>query len=184
MIRAPRTIRWADADGAEAGLEHCEIRVDAEGLSVASVVAGTIEGARFGLSYTLSVDAAWRVRAAELRATSGRVLRLGRDGERWTVNGAPDPALDGCVDLDIRATPFTNTLPIRRLALSPGQSAEFAVVYVSVPDLTVEPSRQRYTRIGAATYRFESLEDGFTADLPVDPDGLVIDYPGLFRRLP
>jgi uncharacterized protein len=27
-----------------------------------------------------------------------------------------------------------------------------------------------------------SLDGGFTADLQVDADGLVLDYPGLFRR--
>ena len=35
---------------------------------------------------------------------------------------------------------------------------------------------------GGGLYRFESLDGGFTADLPVDPDGLVLDYPGLFKR--
>jgi uncharacterized protein len=28
-----------------------------------------------------------------------------------------------------------------------------------------------------------SLDGGFTADLPVDLDGLILDYPGLFRRV-
>jgi hypothetical protein len=32
-------------------------------------------------------------------------------------------------------------------------------------------------------YRFLNLDGGFTADLQVDPDGLVLDYPGLFRRV-
>jgi hypothetical protein len=27
------------------------------------------------------------------------------------------------------------------------------------------------------------LDGGFTADLPVDADGLVLDYPGLFKRV-
>jgi hypothetical protein len=36
---------------------------------------------------------------------------------------------------------------------------------------------------GGGTYRFVSLDGGFTADLPVDLDGLVVDYPGLFRRV-
>jgi hypothetical protein len=48
--------------------------------------------------------------------------------------------------------------------------------------------RVRYARLntgegGAITYRFVSLDGGFRADLPVDPDGLVLDYPGRFRRV-
>ena len=53
-----------------------------------------------------------------------------------------------------------------------------------MPDLTVFPSDQRYTAIDSTLlYRFESIESGFTAELPVDEDGFVLDYPGLFKRL-
>ena len=44
--------------------------------------------------------------------------------------------------------------------------------------------QQRYTNLGGGRYRFESLDDDFTADLTVDEAGLVVDYPGLFRRRP
>ncbi|MFP4903215.1 putative glycolipid-binding domain-containing protein, partial [Paraburkholderia sp. BR14261] len=33
-------------------------------------------------------------------------------------------------------------------------------------------------------YRYEGIIRDFTANLRVDEDGLVIDYPTLFRRLP
>ena len=32
-------------------------------------------------------------------------------------------------------------------------------------------------------YKFESLDSGFIADITVDQDGLVEDYPGLFKRV-
>ena len=96
------------------------------------------------------------------------------------------PELEGCIDVDISATPFTNTLPIRRLELEPGQSEELTVTYVRVPELLVGPERQRYGCLEAQTdgglYRLEALPSGFTAELPVGAEGLVIDYPGLFRR--
>ena len=58
------------------------------------------------------------------------------------------------------------------------------VAYIRVPSLAITPARQRYTAITPnALYRFESLESGFSADLPVDGQGLVTDYPGLFRRV-
>jgi uncharacterized protein len=96
------------------------------------------------------------------------------------------PELEGCIDIDISATPFTNTLPIRRLGLKPDQSEELTVTYIRVPELLVGPERQRYgcleDQAEGGLYRFEALPSGFTASLPVDADGLVIDYPGLFRR--
>lgn len=46
---------------------------------------------------------------------------------------------------------------------------------------------QRYTCLEAdaagGRYRFEQVGSGFTAVLQVDADGLVDDYPGLFKRV-
>jgi len=105
-------------------------------------------------------------------------------------SGKPLPSLKGCLDVDIAVTPFTNTLPIRRLALPPSASATLRMTYITVPDLQVAVTEQRYTCLEATSfggrYRFESLEQGvtsFTAELPVGQDGLVLHYPELFRRV-
>ena len=46
-------------------------------------------------------------------------LSLTGDGAgRWQIDGRDAPDLDGCLDLDIQVTPFTNSLPIRRLDLA------------------------------------------------------------------
>ncbi len=113
------------------------------------------------------------------RATPGKQRARLLAGERQD-----QPALRGCIDVDIQATPITNTLPIRRLDLKAGESMEIRLCYISMPDLIVSAASQRYTALDPGSlYRFESLEDGFTADLPVDQDGFVLDYPGLFKRL-
>jgi hypothetical protein len=91
--------------------------------------------------------------------------------------------LQGCLDIDIAACAFTNTLPIRRLALEVGQSAEIQVAYLHIPDLRVERVPQRYTRVAPQRYRYEGLSTGFVAEITVDEDGLVIDYPQLCRRV-
>ncbi|GCE05797.1 hypothetical protein KDAU_31260 [Dictyobacter aurantiacus] len=63
---------------------------------------------------------------------------------------------------------------------------DLLVAYISVPDLSICPAQQRYTCLsrstGGGTYRYEGLESNFTADLPVDSRGLVIDYPALWQR--
>src|SRR3989442_276922 len=92
--------------------------------------------------------------------------------------------LDGALDVDLTATPFTNTLPIRRLGLAAGRTAEILTVYVRVPELSVEADRQRYTCLEPMRrYRFESVDGDFTRDLEEDAHGLVVVYPGLFRRV-
>lgn len=183
-----RNVMWAPWTGV--GLEHLELVQNDGGVLADGVVIGIEEGMPFRVRYELRCDAEWRVR--ELTALSpgeGKEIRLLADGEgRWTTTtGDTIRYLNGCIDADISATPFTNTLPIRRLMLEPGESVDLEVAYCAVPALRVETEPQRYTcleRSGeGGTYRFESLDGGFTADLSVDADGLVLDYPDLFRRV-
>ncbi len=119
---------------------------------------------------------------ATTRACIGTLcLEHGEDG--WTVDGELRPDLDEAIDVDIVLTPFTNTLPIRRHPLGVGEHADFLMAWVDVPSLEVHPDPQRYTRLDATHYRFDSLDSDFTRDLEVDPDGVVVTYPGLFERL-
>ncbi|WP_118134110.1 putative glycolipid-binding domain-containing protein [Oceanicella sp. SM1341] len=177
-----RTVRWANAAGT--GLEHLALGPSPGGFTAESMVIGEDEGVRFALRYRLEVDAGWRVRSLAAACPGGPELRLTADGEgHWQQDGAALPELDGCIDVDISATPFTNTLPVRRLALAEGAAQAIRVAYIPVPGLRPHAMRQRYTRLGAARYLYESVESGFRAELPLDADGLVEDYPGLFRRL-
>jgi hypothetical protein len=89
-----------------------------------------------------------------------RALGLRSDGAgRWQdTNGAHLSPLAGCEDIDIWPTPFTNSVPIWRSHLAIGERR---------------------------LYRFENLDgSGFQADLTVDENGLVTDYPGYFARVP
>jgi hypothetical protein len=117
------------------------------------------------------------------------VLTATPDGS-WRANGQPRPDLTGCIDIDINSTPLTNTLPIRRLGWAPGQARDFVMAHVSVPELTVRSVQQRYTCLttgaagtdrdaspgeASALFRYETAP--FRADLLVDDNGLVVDYP-------
>lgn len=181
-----RTIRWSAWEGGEAGLEHVEISPVEGGIELSGVAIGRKESRRFALAYRVRVDQTWRTRDARLRTAAGRVLHLESNGQGlWHANGVERPDLQGCLDIDIAASPVTNALPIRRLGLKAGEGIDIRLCYISVPDLEVAPREQRYTALEPGRlYRFESLESGFTAELPVDADGFVLDYPGLFRRLP
>jgi hypothetical protein len=58
------------------------------------------------------------------------------------------------------------------------------MAWVFGPDLRVRPQAQAYTRLAERLYLFENLDgSGFQAELAVDEDGIVLDYPGLFRRV-
>jgi uncharacterized protein len=187
-LNAEREVIWVAWEGP--GLEHLRLVPHEEGVVANGLVIGLEGGRPFRISYEIRCDRRWRVREVRAVAPDSErpVLDLLADGEgRWKRRGGePVPELNGCIDVDISATPFTNTLPIRRLGLKPGESEELAVTYVRVPELLVGPEKQRYgcleARIDGGLYRFEALPSGFTAELPVDHDGLVIHYPRLFRR--
>jgi hypothetical protein len=183
-----REVMWVSWEGP--GLEHLRLVTSDRGVVANGLVIGLEAGRPFRIGYEIRCDGHWRVRELRVAAPDSErpVLELLADGEgHWKRgDGEPIPELDGCIDVDISASPFTNTLPIRRLGLEPGQSEELRVAYVRVPELLVGAERQRYGCLEAGAndglYQFEALPSGFTAALPVDADGLVIDYSGLFRR--
>ena len=72
---------------------------------------------------------------------------------------------------------------IGRLKLPIGRSAEIKAAYITVPELELSPAPQRYTRLAADRYRYEGLGTGFAAEIAIDADGLVLDYPGVFERV-
>jgi uncharacterized protein len=186
-----RNIIWSPWD--EPGLEHLHFVQEDQQILADGMILRVKDGRPFRARYQIRCDPAWRVQAVEISLldSSHEDIRLYADGKGNWKDGAgnPIPILDGCVDVDISITPFTNTLPVRRLKWEQGTSAEFAAAYIAVPEMEVRPSRQRYTCLERSAegglYRYEDkgLFRGFTALLPVDSDGLVLDYPELFRRV-
>jgi hypothetical protein len=169
------------------GVEHLVLREDAREVVAESVVVGSADSAPFAIRYRIRCDKSWRVSSAEVVLVgSDRKIEIAGDGKgNWSdVSGKPLPKLAGAIDIDLSATPFTNTLPIRRLKLRAGQSAEIVTVYILAPALTLTTDPQRYTCLEPRKrYRYESIDSDFTRDIEVDRRGMVVTYPGLFRRL-
>jgi uncharacterized protein len=176
------------------GLEHMRIFTQLDGIVADGLILGVSEEEPFRLRYEIQCDQRWKLRAVHISLLGdvSEPLHLVTDGEgSWATRGGEAlSSLTGCLDVDISVTPFTNTLPIRRLSLQSGESAILSIAYISAPNLQLEVAEQRYTCLettpSGGRYRFESLEQGevvFTAELPVDQDGLVMDYPELFRRV-
>ncbi len=132
----------------------------------------------------------WR-RALDLRRAAGGAWSCASESEGTL--GLPAPggdvaALAGALDCDLALSPISNSMPVLRHRLHEGGGpVDFLMAWVSVPDLSVHPSRQRYRFLrrepGARIVRFESLDGGFAAEIGFDDDGLVLDYPGIARRV-
>lgn len=175
--------RWQPLDGI--GLEHLNLDYRDDVIVADGVVVGDRGDGPFGCSYRICCDTAWRVRSVEVHAAGGASLVLTSDGDgHWCDgDGAAQPELAGCMDVDIAATPFTNTLPVRRLGAALQGRTPIAVVYIPVPSLATRRMEQAYTRLAGGRYLYEGPIGEFQAELDVDADGLVRHYPSLFTRL-
>jgi uncharacterized protein len=180
-----RAVTW---QGVEEWLaEHTQIDLWDDGIAASGVQLGA-EPEPYRVDYHLDAPRDWITRRLEVDASGAgwrRTLVLEHDGTgAWTIDGERAPVLDGALDCDLAFSPLTNLMPVRRAALhaEPGMH-DFAMAWVSVPDLAVHRSPQRYEHVRPGVVRFVSLDADFTADLELDADGLVVRYPQLAERV-
>lgn len=173
---------WRGLHPERTSLEHLELD---PWTRARGTVTETGDSTGYAAHYDLTLDPAGFPQAVDLSFSDGRRLGLRRsvDGEWTRESGEPLPEFTGCTDLDLSATPLTNTLPLRRLGLAVGEGAVIEAVWVGLPEFTLRRVRQRYIRLGERTYRYENLESGYRNEVTVDEHGLVVLYPGAFERV-
>ncbi|MDY7084161.1 MAG: putative glycolipid-binding domain-containing protein [Actinomycetota bacterium] len=159
-----------------------ELRTDPEWVTAFFDVA--VEGAGWSRSVRLDLAAGrWRVTTAERGSLDSVLSSAGHAGAGLPGTEDPD-LLYGAFDVDLGGSPLTNTLPIRRLGLhraaADGTAHRLSVAWVLLPSLEVVQADQIYTALGEGRVRFAS--ETFSADLSIDEDGFVVDYPGLAAR--
>jgi hypothetical protein len=178
--RPHRRIMWQALEWP--GCEDLDLAFDGTGVVADGLVIARVDGEAVRMAYRVECDEHWRAREVTIGLHGETPRTFAGDGAgTWSEDGRERADLAGCIDVDIALPPFTNTLPIRRLALAEGAAADLDVVYfLPVPRLEVSRAAQRYRRTGSG-YRYES--GSFSADLTVDGDGLVTDYPGLWAMV-
>jgi hypothetical protein len=177
------TVLWQDVE--TGALDRCRLETGPDGLRLSGTVLTPEHGSPLDVRYLVEAGPDGLTRRVELELDGGATRRvLLADGAgHWRWEGGPELAeVAGSLDVDLTVTPATNTLPIRRLAaLEVGRAADLHMAWVQFPGLEVLASAQRYERLAPDRWRFST--DGFQAELLVDPDGLVLDYGGVFRSL-
>ena len=183
MTLSQRTLIWRGLD--DISLEFFTLRQRSAGWQLAGTVVAIQEERPLHVNYVIDCSADWHTHRVELTVSDAgedRSLALRPSGDGgWLANDQQVDAVSGCVDIDLGITPATNTLPIRRLSLAVGESADVVATWVRFPSLTIQPLSQRYTRLSEHCYRYES-DTGFAAVLDVDDDGLVTSYPTGWER--
>jgi uncharacterized protein len=196
-----RAVAWVKDE--PFGVEFAEIDIGEEHMGARGVAIGTAPRP-YRLDYELETHAGFataRLRVASRGEGWRRELDLGRDADgAWSVATDEEGHLDlppaggdaerlvGALDCDLGLSPVTNMMPIlRHDLLHGGGPLEFTMAWVAVPALTVRPDGQRYRHLSSAAdhhvIRFEAIDGSFAADITVDADAVVIDYPAIARRL-
>lgn len=181
MRQLRRSILWENPH--DGSTEICRLTVSGDGLALEGIVLAPAEDGPARVDYRVDADERGNTRGAQLRIegpTGVRDVELSRRGDGWLVNGSREPSLDGCADVDLRVTPATNTLPLRRLGLGVGERGEVRAAWVGFPHLELLPLEQTYERVSEDTYRYRSGD--FVADLRVDDAGLVLRYGEAYWR--
>ncbi|MEV6711936.1 putative glycolipid-binding domain-containing protein [Lentzea sp. NPDC051208] len=190
--RRPEMFTWQGIH--EPRLEQVRLLLSSDQRLRASgrlVAAGPDE--QFNASFEVSVGESGQVNRLLLRTATvleERQCSLSRteDGA-WLVDhgqGSKRETFNDALDVDVQFAVLFNAIPIRRLGLhrEPGEHA-LPVVRVSLPDLTVKAVTQTYKTVSVgdevSVVRFKS--GGFEQNIKVDPNGLVVEYPLISKRI-
>ncbi len=184
-----RNVFWSRLD--ETGMEHLHLIEGQHGFTANGLILAVQENVPYRIRYTVHCDPSWHVREVRVDILDSSVpqIHLKADGKGHWRSSADQriTELDGCIDVDISATPFTNTIPIQRLNLAIGEVAEIDVAYINIPTMQVTAVKQRYTYLESGDdgvhYQYAGYPSGYQAELVVDQDRLVIAYPDLFMRV-
>ena len=196
-MREHHALVWRGLDAWRA--EYADVVLQADRLLARGTQIG-VEPLPYRLSYSLDTAAGFvttRLTADAVGAGWSRRLDLSRDAYgAWHVSAdargnadLPDPGGDTerfaeALDCDIANCPVTNAMPVlRERLMEGGEPRDFVMAWVSVPDLSVRRSEQRYEPVSGSTVRYVALDGDFRAELGLDGSGLVVHYPDMAERV-
>jgi hypothetical protein len=196
-----RSIGWVKEN--ELGFEFADVYLQPHRLTATGIAIGAAS-VGYRLDYKLETLTGF-ITSGLLVTTRGdgwsRELDIRRPKSgKWSIRTKKSGLLDlpapggdvadlsDALDCDLAFSPLTNSMPVLRHGLLEGGGPlDFVMAWVSVPELSVHASRQRYTYVRGdsqtAVIRYESRDGNFVSEITFDMDGLVVDYPKLGRRL-
>jgi len=166
-------------------LDYCNVRGVTGGWRFNGMLIIKRKTNPIGAHYDILVDKRFKTRRLIVEKTergveSRKKIELRRDA--WLVDGKERSDLSECTDVDIEASPVTNTLPIRRTRLKVGEEVNLSVLWMRFPTLEVMPLKQSYKRLTLRKYLYRSTS-GFSAELKVNDFGLVTRYGDIWKEI-
>ena len=196
-MKEHRVAVWRGLDAWRA--EYVDVWLHSDRLLARGTQLG-IEPESYRLQYALDTAAGFQTArlTADCAGTGwSRRVDLIRDPDgTWHVSGdtmgetdLPTPggdaaALGGAVDCDLGFSALFNSLPIlRERLLERREPMDFEMAWISVPDLAVTRSPQRYVPLSDERVQFISSGGAFRAEIHFDEEGLVTLYEDFLERV-
>ena len=179
-----RLLIWRGLD--EWRAEATNVRIDGDRLTAHGTQLGMAPEA-YRLDYRLTTGEGFVAERLELSLLADgeprRLVIVRHPDGSWTAGDRPLPELDcGALDFDVLASPVFDSTPFLRHSMGAGGEArDLVMAFVTVPDLAVTRSKQRYTPLGGGRVNYASGD--FSADIHFDGDGLVRLYDDYLERV-
>ncbi|HZY47350.1 MAG TPA: putative glycolipid-binding domain-containing protein, partial [Candidatus Bathyarchaeia archaeon] len=138
-------------------LDYCCVQREKEGWRFSGTVVAKLRTSPIAARYEIFVDKKFKTQSLVVdETTRGRTIRRKIEFRKgtWFVDGEGRNDLEKCSDVDLEASPCTNTPPIRRSRLKIGQRIDLTAAWVRLPSLKVMPLKQSYERRNAWKYLY------------------------------
>ena len=149
-------------------LENCLINTTDWGSEINSTIIGHYQEKIYRVEYYIKTNTAWETILVELHARHSNrqqdYVFMGDGKGNWMVNGKHAIAFEGCIDVDIPLTPFTNTLPINRLRLSTNEERQTKAIYFDVLENQIRIVMQKYVCLSKTRFHYENVPNDFEAN--------------------
>ena len=183
MDRNKHVLVWEGTDAKS--MECVSWQIIENKIIISSHITGVSGDIPFAIHYLLEADQNWIVKQVLVNdlLNPSNNIQLNGDGKgKWFHGTELLSMAEGCIDVDLSLTPFTNTLPIRRLQWQEGKRQTIQVIHIGLPELQMVRAEQHYTMLSPQQFLFES-SDHFSAELSLDENKMVIDYPGIAKKI-
>ncbi|WP_269849465.1 putative glycolipid-binding domain-containing protein [Methanosarcina horonobensis] len=128
----------------------------------------------FAIEYEVALTANWDIKKVSIKSLlDERIIKLVHKGDQWyDAMGKHLVEFDGVKMVDISISPFTNTLPIKRLQFESKRPQRVDIIYFDENKFSLRRLQQIYSRVDERTYRYQDVElPDFVSDIVVDDEG-------------
>jgi len=170
---------WRRLDGD--GTDRCTLSRADQGWLLTGQADWREAGVEHSVLYTVRCGLDWATLSADITGERGGEvveLRIQAGPEGWRLNDVPQPAVAGCVDIDLCFTPATNMLPLMRLSAGAEGLSRLRAAWLVPGFDRLECLDQSYAPCGQGAVDYASAN--MQARLEVHPSGFVTRYPGLW----